>query len=208
MPRDGLVKTVVAVDPAVTASEESDETGIIAAAVSGPRRCPACGPVDAPHAFVLEDRSCRESYDVWARRAVALYREVGADRLVAEKNQGGDLVEGTIRNVERGISYESVWAKKGKALRAGPAAACYEQGRVHHVGSFPELEDQLTSWDPLDGKDSPDRLDALVYALQALRMWVQEAPVSSARLAAQRSLGPVGRPVVRVPGQGFGPRGL
>lgn len=166
----GLTKVVVAVDPAVTSSEESDDTGIVAAGRSKPRSCPVCGPVDAPHAFVLADRTCSDTPDGWARRAVALYEELSADRLIAETNQGGDLVEATIRNVSRGISYEKVHAKRGKALRAQPVAALSEQGRVHFVGRFDELEDQLCSFSPDSGQDSPDRMDAMVYAITALGM--------------------------------------
>jgi len=104
---------------------------------------------------------------MWATRAVALYHELGADRLIAETNQGGQMVEQTIRAVDQMIAYEGVVAKVGKRLRAEPISALYEQGRVSHVGNFDTLEEQLTGWVP-DSGTSPDRLDALVHAVTAL----------------------------------------
>lgn len=195
----GLTKIVVAVDPAVTNSEESDETGIVAVGRSKPRHCPVCGPVEVPHAFVLADRTCKESPDAWARRAVALYEEVKADRLIAETNQGGDLVEATIRNVAKGISYGKIHAKRGKALRAQPVAAIYEQNRVHHCGTFDQLEDQMRTWAPDSGMDSPDRLDALVYAITALGMTFSGPVTTNAPAARARSLPKV--PLVKPGGQ-------
>jgi predicted phage terminase large subunit-like protein len=151
-----LVRVVVAIDPAATAHEESDETGIVVAGRG----------VDG-HAYVLADRSCRMSPDGWARRAVAAFDEHQADRIVAEVNNGGDMVEAVVRTVRPGVPYRKVHATRGKRLRAEPVAALYEQGRVHHVGRLPELEDQLTSWTPEDA-GSPDRLDALVWAITEL----------------------------------------
>lgn len=151
-----LVRVVVAIDPAATAHEESDETGIVVA-----------GRGADGHAYVLADRSCRMSPDGWARRAVAAFDEHQADRIVAEVNNGGDMVEAVVRTVRAGVPYRKVHATRGKRLRAEPVAALYEQGRVHHVGRLPELEDQLTSWTPEDS-GSPDRLDALVWAITEL----------------------------------------
>lgn len=203
---EGLVKVVVAVDPAVTSSEDSDDTGIIAVGRTKPRFCPVCGKIDAPHAFVIADRTCKESPNAWARRAVALYEEVSADRLVAEVNQGYDLVETTIRNVAPSISYEKVHAKRGKALRAQPVAAVYEQGRVHHVGRFDELEDQCCTWSPDAGMDSPDRLDALVYAVLALGVAYQGTVATNAtQTARELPRVEIARPKVRAgPSVGFG----
>jgi phage terminase large subunit-like protein len=150
-----LVKVVVAVDPAVTSGEDSDETGIVVAGLG----------VDG-HGYVLADRSGRYSPDAWARRAVAAFHEAEADRLVAEVNNGGDLIETVVRTVDRRIPYTAVHAARGKQPRASPVAALYEQGKVHHVGAFPQLEDQLCSWVP--GDASPDRLDALVWAFTYL----------------------------------------
>jgi len=151
-----LTRIVVAIDPAVTSGEHSDETGII-----------AVGKGIDGRAYVLADRSCRDTPSGWAHRAVALYNELGADRVVAEKNQGGDLIEQTIRTVAPTIPYKGITAKQGKRLRAEPIAALYEQGRVSHCGEFQKLEQQMLEWVP-DSGTSPDRLDALVHAIQEL----------------------------------------
>lgn len=151
-----LTRVVVAIDPAVSNSEESDETGIIVAGIG----------VDG-RGYVLADRSCKMSPDGWARRAVQAYDDFAADLIVAEVNNGGDLVEQTIRTVRRSIPYRKVTASRGKQVRAQPVAALYEQGKVSHVEVFADLEEQLTTWTPEDGT-SPDRLDALVWALTEL----------------------------------------
>ena len=110
----------------------------------------------------------RESPAGWAHRAVGLFHELGGiGTIVGEANQGGDLIEHTLRAVDRGIPYKKINAKQVKRLRAEPIAALYEQGRVHHVGTFRELEDQMTGWLP-DSGYSPDRLDALVHAIAEL----------------------------------------
>jgi phage terminase large subunit-like protein len=155
-PAPDLTRVVVAVDPAVTSGEDADETGIVVAALG----------VDG-RGYVLADRSCRLSPDGWARRAVAAFDDCRADLIVAEVNNGGDLVEQTIRTVRRSIPYRKVHASRGKQVRAQPVAALYEQGKVSHIEAFPELEEQLTSWTPESGT-SPDRLDALVWALTEL----------------------------------------
>ena len=150
-----LERIVVAVDPPVTSGAGSDECGIVVA-----------GAADG-EAWVLADHSARGlSPRGWAERAVEAYREFGADRLVAEVNQGGDLVETLVRQVDPSVAYRKVHATRGKRLRAEPVAALYEQGRVRHAGAFPELEDQLCQFE--GGAKSPDRLDALVWALTDL----------------------------------------
>ena len=148
-------RLVVAVDPAVTSGEESDDTGIIVAGRDGKR------------GYVLADLTCHLSPDGWARRAVEAYHRFGADRIVAEANQGGDMVKSVIRSVDPSVPVRLVRATRGKRVRAEPIAALYEQGRVAHAEVFPELEDQLVTWTP-DSPDSPDRLDALVWALTDL----------------------------------------
>ncbi len=153
-----LVRTVVAIDPAVTSGEDSDETGMVVAGLGADGR-----------GYVLADRSCRLSPDGWARRAVAAYDEFAADLVVAEVNNGGDLVEQTIRTVRPRLPYKKITASRGKQTRAQPVAALYEQGRISHVDVFPELEEQLTTWTPESGT-SPDRLDALVWALTELML--------------------------------------
>ncbi len=154
-----LRRVVVAIDPAVTSSEDSDETGIVVAGVSVERQ-----------GYVVADRSCRLSPDGWARRAVAAYREFKADRIVAEVNNGGDLVERVIRTVDAHVPYRAVHASRGKRVRAEPVAALYEQGKVHHVSGFSELEDQMCTFLPEGNDGSPDRVDALVWALSDLML--------------------------------------
>jgi phage terminase large subunit-like protein len=155
-PRD-LQRIVVAIDPATTSGEDSDETGIMVVGRSEPG-----------HFFVLEDLSCRLSPDGWARRAVSAFDKWQADRIVAEANQGGEMVENVIRTVRPNLPVFLVRASRGKRTRAEPIAALYEQGKVHHVGGFAELEDQMCSFAPdlVDG--SPDRVDALVWGLTEL----------------------------------------
>lgn len=164
-----LARTVVAIDPAVTSGEDADLTGIVAAGVTDPGWCPHCGPLETGvrHAFVLADRSCRETPMGWCRTAIDLHDLLAGDRVIAETNNGGDLVETTLRSVDQSVPFRKVTATRGKRVRAEPVAALYEQGRVHHVGVFAELEDQLCSWTP-DAGGSPDRMDALVWALTDL----------------------------------------
>lgn len=161
-----LRRIVVACDPAVTSNADSDETGIIVAGI---------GYESPAHFYVLDDLSLSASPDAWARVLVMAYVRQGAERIVGEVNNGGDLVETIIRHVEidgkragLNASYKAVHASRGKAIRAEPISALYEQNRVHHVGAFAVLEDQLCDWDPAISTDSPDRLDALVWALTEL----------------------------------------
>lgn len=161
-----LKRVVVAIDPATTAGEDSDETGII---VAGTAMCDCKGGKEKEeHGFVLDDLSLRASPDGWAQRAVRVYRSRMADRIIAEVNNGGDMVERTIRTVDDKVSYKAVHASRGKQTRAEPVAALYEQGKVHHVGPFPVLEDQLCNWVPGVSPSSPDHLDALVWAITEL----------------------------------------
>ncbi len=152
-----MKRIIVAVDPAVTSNPDSDETGII-----------ICGLGENDHAYVIDDLSGIYSPDTWAMKTVYAYEKYEANKIIAEVNQGGDLVEKNIRTVRSNISYKAVHAFKGKYLRAEPVAALYEQGRVHHVGSFPKLEDELTGWDPTADMRSPNRLDAMVYGITEL----------------------------------------
>jgi phage terminase large subunit-like protein len=162
-----LKRLVIAVDPSVSTNEGSNETGIV-----------AIGLGYNNHAYVLDDRSGVYTPDEWGRTVVALYNNDGdrlprkADRVIGERNNGGDMVEATMRTFDRNISYQSVWASKGKFMRAEPVSALYEQGRVHHVGAFPKLEDQMceftADFDRARSGYSPDRLDALVWGLTKL----------------------------------------
>lgn len=151
-----LSQIIVAIDPAVTANENSDETGIV-----------VVGKDHNNEYYVLEDLSGRHTADKWGKIAVNAYYEWEADRVVAEVNNGGDLVERLIRNIDPNIPYRSVRATRGKIVRAEPIAALYEQRRVHHIGIYPELETQMCSYTG-DIKTSPDRLDALVWGLSEL----------------------------------------
>jgi predicted phage terminase large subunit-like protein len=162
-----LTRVVVAIDPAVTSGDDADETGIIVA-----------GRDRNGDGYVLGDLSGRYQPIEWARRAVSAYRTHGADRIVAEVNQGGDLVEQTIRTVDQNVAFTAVQASRGKVTRAEPISALYEQGRVHHLGVFPELEDQMCAFtaDVDRAAGSPDRVDALVWAISELMV----APMRSA----------------------------
>lgn len=155
-----LERVVIAVDPAVTGSKESDETGIVAV---GRKRIKS-----EMHYFVLDDRSLRASPETWARAVVSAYNTYEADRVIAEVNNGGDLVETMIRAAAPRISFRAVRATRGKVLRAEPVAALYERGLVHHVGNFANLEYQMRNYNGLEKSYSPDRLDALVWGLTAL----------------------------------------
>jgi phage terminase large subunit-like protein len=158
-------RIVVAIDPAVTSRPDSDETGIIGAGLG-----------EDGHAYVMSDLSGIMVANEWATTACNWYEANGADRIIAETNNGGDLVEATIRTVNPHASYRSVTATRGKAIRAEPIAALYEQGKVHHVGQFPTLEDQMTTYDPATSKKSPDRMDALVWALTELMLHDNGSP--------------------------------
>ncbi len=159
-----LERIVVAIDPAVTSKETSDETGIV---VAGKMEL-YCDGVYEDHYFVMSDRSLRASPNIWATTAINAYHEYYADRIVAEVNNGGDLVESTIRNVDRNVSYRGVHASRGKMVRAEPIAALYEKGLVHHIGEFSDLEDELCNYCGHDNEVSPNRFDAVVWALAAL----------------------------------------
>ena len=155
-------RIVVAIDPAVTATAQSDETGIV-----------VVGLGEDGHGYVIGDYSGRHSPDAWARIAVKALDDWRADRIVAEANNGGALVEVNLRTVRPGLPIKLVHASKGKRTRAEPVAALYEQGKVHHIGGFPKLEDQLTTWEPFASGRSPDRLDALVWGLTELMLGAQ-----------------------------------
>lgn len=152
-----FARVVVAVDPAVTAKATSDETGIVTAARG----------VDGRY-YVLGDLTRRASPLEWGTAAVGEYRRRRADRIVGEVNNGGDLVEANLRNVDAAVAYRAVRASRGKMVRAEPVAALYEQGLVHHAGSFPEMETEMMTYTGDPNAASPNRLDALVWALTEL----------------------------------------
>jgi phage terminase large subunit-like protein len=160
----GMIRIVVAIDPAVSQGEAADETGIIVAGLG-----------ENGLGYVLADLSGRFAPHDWAGRAVSAYRHWRADRIVAEANNGGDLVTATLRVVDPAASCRLVRASRGKRARAEPVAALYEQGRVRHWGCFPALEDEMCSFAPGEaGGPSPDRLDALVWALTELMVEPQD----------------------------------
>ena len=164
-----LARVVVAIDPAVASGEQADETGIIVA-----------GADAGGHGYVLADVSGRYAPAEWARAAIAAYHAHAADRIVAEVNNGGEMVEATLRMIDPNVPFRAVRAARGKTARAEPVAALYEQGRVRHVGAFPRLEDQMCAFVPGAGRSfrggfdrsatggSPDRVDALVWAMTEL----------------------------------------
>lgn len=159
---DELDRIVIAIDPAATSKASSDETGIVAAGVKYGRN----GADD--QFYILEDASLRGTPVQWAKAALELYYFYSADRIIAEVNNGGDMVESVIRNADDNVSYSAVRATRGKILRAEPVAALYEQRRVHHAGYFAILESQMCNYTGADGEKSPDRLDALVWAITEL----------------------------------------
>jgi phage terminase large subunit-like protein len=152
-----LARIVIAVDPAVTSNKKSDETGIIVAGID------ALG-----EAYVIEDASGVLTPHQWATKVNDLFYKYMADRIICERNNGGDLVEINLRTVNKSLPITTVHATRGKIIRAEPIAALYEQGKVHHLQRFDQLEDQMTSFSPETASSSPDRLDALVYALTEL----------------------------------------
>ena len=156
-----LCRVVVAIDPAVTSGEEADETGIVVAGVSSDQRV-----------YVLADLSGRMAPHEWARAAIGAYHRYKADCIVAEVNNGGEMVEAVLRQIDPNVAYRAVHASRGKVTRAEPCAALYEQGRAHHVGAFPQLEDQMcaltSDFDRKRAGYSPDRADALVWAITTL----------------------------------------
>ena len=151
-----LRRIVVAIDPSGGSTSSNDEQGIIVA-----------GESTSGEFYVLADRTVRLSPAGWAQVAIEAYKEFNADRIVAEKNFGGEMVESTIRQVDMNVPVRMVTASRGKSQRAEPVAALYEQGRVHHAGLFPQLEEQMITWTPTSGT-SPDRMDALVWAITEL----------------------------------------
>jgi phage terminase large subunit-like protein len=157
-----MQRIVVAVDPSGTRGDGGgDDIGIVVAGLG----------VDG-HGYILEDGTCQMSPEGWGRRAVDLYHHHEADRIVGERNYGGDMVRFTVATADKSAAFKEVVASRGKAVRAEPISALYEQGKVHHVGHFPDLEDQMCNFTASGyvGDGSPDRADALVWALTELML--------------------------------------
>ena len=152
-----LYRVGIGIDPATTSSETADDTGIVAAGITKEKL-----------GYVLGDHSLHGRPDQWAQKAVQMYYHYEADFIVAESNQGGEMVESILRNIDPSVNVKLVRASRGKVARAEPVSALYEQGRVFHAGTFPDLEDQMAMFVPGDMKESPDRVDALVWVLTEL----------------------------------------
>ncbi len=168
-----LDRIVVGVDPATTSNEKSNDTGIIVAGVARKFLDPKLKKY-IPHYFVLGDYTIHGTPHQWAVAVVSAYNKHEADKVIGETNNGGDLVESNVRSVDSNIPFKKIHASKGKAPRAEPVSSLYEQGRVHHVGFYPYLEDQQCDWVPGEG-ESPDRIDALVWAITELMSGPQHA---------------------------------
>lgn len=178
-----LVRVVVAVDPEATSGEDSAETGIIAVGMGWvePHSLPAEIPAELRaqlaaahpparhlHGYVLDDATVRGTPREWGTAAVTAFHRNRADRVIGEINNGGEMIEFVLRTIDKAIPYRAVHATRGKAIRAEPISSLYEQLLIHHVGEFPELEDQLCDWVPVETPKSPDRLDALVWGFTEL----------------------------------------
>jgi phage terminase large subunit-like protein len=164
-----MVRVVVGIDPALTAHEDSDETGIL-----------VCGKGVDGFGYVLQDVSGRYTPNEWATQAVQMLEKWQGDKIVAEVNAGGDLVEATLRTVDPNVPFKKVYASRGKIPRAEPVAALYEQGKMRHFGHFPVMEDQMMTYTPeppagrgmrqIAQQNSPDRMDAMVWAMTELML--------------------------------------
>ena len=166
-----MLRIVVAIDPAVTSGESSDDTGIMVAGIGRDQR-----------GHILQDLSGRYTPRQWAKKSCDAYTEWEADMVIGEANNGGDLVEANIRTINTRIPFRKVHASRGKQARAEPIASLYEQGRVSHVGTFAELESEMCTWEPNSGMRSPSRLDAAVWALTELD--ITQGVMTSEDLAA------------------------
>ena len=176
-----LNRIVIAVDPPATSHNKSDACGIVAAGLDG-----------EGIGWVLSDQSFRPAPPVqWAERAVALFHQLEADRIVVEVNQGGDMASAVIRQIDPTVPVRPVHATRGKWLRAEPVAALYEQKRVRHAGRFRELEDEMCDFaiNGLSHGRSPDRLDALVWALTELMLNDRAAPRITELQLSQGNMG-------------------
>ena len=173
-----LHRIVVGVDPAVSLGEDANATGIIVAGLGANR-----------NAYVLEDCSGKYSPQEWALKAVAAFKRHKADRIVAEANQGGLMVQSTLRAIDANLPIRLVHASRGKLTRAEPISALYEQNRVYHVGAFPLLEDEMCSFEA-GSPNSPDRLDALVWALTEIGLKPGMMPITDEMLRLAAMPGP------------------
>jgi predicted phage terminase large subunit-like protein len=175
---EDLRQVVVGVDPAGGSKATNDETGIV-----------VCARDTDGRGYVLADRSGRFSPHEWARLAIAAYREFRADAIIAEKNFGGEMVEHTIRTVDPKVPVKMVSAVRGKAIRAQPIAALYEQGRISHVGRLADMESQLCTWTE-DSRDSPDRLDGMIWGMSEVMEHLASGPATVVTFDPRRRRAP------------------
>lgn len=162
-----LKRIVIPIDPAATSKQDSDETGIV--------------PVGLGYdgiGYVLEDLSGIYTPNKWAEISISAYDSHKADRIIGEANNGGDMIEAIIRNIDKSVSYRKVWASRSKQTRAEPIASLYEQNRVKHFGNLALLETEMTTWDAMEGTKSPNRIDSLVWGLTELMLNNREAHIS------------------------------
>jgi hypothetical protein len=182
-----MQRVCVSIDPSGTrgASDGGDSIGIIVGGLG----------VDGL-GYILADRTCKLSPDGWGRRAVDAYREFKADRIIAERNFGGAMCERVIRSIDPNVPYKEVTASRGKAARAEPASALYEQGKIRHAHRMPELEDQMLAMtsNGYIGDGSPDRLDAAVWCLHELMGAPEPGIIEFARLEAAKASAPRANP--------------
>jgi phage terminase large subunit-like protein len=167
-----LTRIVVSIDPSGGDTPEHDEQGIVVAALGSDG-----------HAYVLFDASGHYTPEGWGKVVCGALESFGADRIVAETNYGGAMVESVLRTIKPSAPIRTVTASRGKFVRAEPVAALYEQGRVHHVGQYLELEDELCTWTPQSAR-SPNRLDALVWALTDLMIDSTSTKIATAQFAS------------------------
>jgi len=181
---DKFDQVVVAVDP--QAKLLSDVTGIIVVGIKNRWTEPGIMRPDQAHGFVLGDYSIGGRPEVWAKSVKRAYRDFRANYVVAEVNNGGEMVKSTIHTADPTLPVTDVWASRGKAIRAEPVSYLYEQGRIHHVGDFPQLEDNMTSWDASDPPTdwSPDRMDAMVWGFS--KTLVSNAMMSNSQVNDKR----------------------
>lgn len=193
---EDFLSIVVGVDPALTSGEDADETGIIVAA-SGPHQPETCSIQHCyKHAYILEDATLPKGSKVtpekWGRRVIDAYDEWNAGRVVVEGNAGRELLRAVLQNIRPTIPVDLPHAGKSKTARAEPVVTLYEQGRVHHLGppsQYAQLEDQMTTWVPTTARGkSPDRMDALVWAVSALE--INDMP--KARWTLDEGMSPLG----------------
>jgi len=152
-----LVKVVIGVDPESSSGDQSAETGIV-----------ACGAGVDKHGYLIEDATIRGTPAVWGHRVVSTFYKMKANYVVAEANNGGEMVAHVIKTIDANVPVKMVYASRGKYTRAEPVASMAEKGEMHHVGWYPELEDQLCQWTPGTSEKSPDRLDAYVWGMTEL----------------------------------------